>query len=61
MIGLLGLGCIIKPSLIRSGELFGKNIGLFEVFDPFSSISIRSSSELSFAESLLKLWQKKQF
>ena len=61
MIGLLGLACIIKPSLIRSGELFCKNIVLFEVFYPFSSISIRSSSELSFAESLLKLWQKKQF
>lgn len=58
MIGLLGLACIIKPSLIRSGELLGKNIGLFEVFDPFSPISIRSSSELSFAESLLKLWEK---
>jgi rhamnosyltransferase len=58
MIGLMGLACIIKPSLIRSGELLGKNIGLFEVTDPFSSITIRNSSELSIADNLFKLWEK---
>lgn len=61
MIGLLGLGCIIKPSLIKSGELLGKNIGLFEVSDPFSSITIRDSSELSIADNLLRLWEKHNF
>lgn len=53
-IGLTGLGCIVRPALLRNGILFGKNMGLHPVQNPLSSIEVRSQQDLEYCLQLLK-------
>ena len=53
MIGLMGLACITRPVMIRSGDLLGDKIALFEVEDPLAAITVRNPAEAQIAERLL--------
>jgi len=53
-VGLLGLGCIVKTHLIQTGEILGKTVGLFEINNPYSPISIKTNEDLSIFKSLIK-------
>jgi len=45
-LGLMGLGCVVRPALLRAGTLFGDNIGLHTVRHPLASVEIRTESDL---------------
>ncbi len=61
MISLMGLGCVTHPSFIRSGEILGLRLGVFEVNDPMSAEQIRDSSGLKLAEDFLDTWWDKHY
>jgi len=56
MIGLMGLACVTHPMFIRSGDLYGKRLGVFEVEDPFAPIQVRDSASVALAEEFLDTW-----
>lgn len=53
-VGLLGLGCILKTDLVLTGEILGKNVGLYEINNPFSHLSIKTKIDLPLFEQLAK-------
>jgi glycosyltransferase involved in cell wall biosynthesis len=55
LIGLMGLGCVAHPTIIREGVLPAGRIGVIEVNDPVHSIQIRDPSSVKLAERILKL------
>jgi len=56
MVGLLGLGCITYPMYLRSGNIIGKRLGVYNIEDPISSIQVRDSSDLTFVKNLILTW-----
>jgi len=44
MVGLLGFATVVHPSVLRKGDLFGKNIGVYEIEDIFSSLEVSNES-----------------
>ncbi len=58
MVGLLGLGCVTRPMLLRHGDLMGGRVGIYEVNDPFSSIEVRDSATLAMAGPMIDDWLK---
>lgn len=55
MIGLLGLGCVTHPMLLRAGRLFGGKVGIFETDHPISAFEVRNCATLEIAEKLADL------
>ena len=51
--GLKGLCCVSSPSTVRTGQLFGENVGLFKLDDAFSTFEVRSETDARFAEHVL--------
>jgi len=61
VIGYVGLAYVCHPTFIRSGEFFGRRLGVFEVDDPFAGIQIRDSETVSFATQYLDDWWKRHY
>ncbi len=57
-IGLKGVGCVTHPEFLRSGNFLGKNIGIYEVNNPYSHIEVRSDEEIRMASVLIDEWLK---
>lgn len=55
-IGLVGLGCVTHAEFIRSGEVFGPKLGIYDVQDQLSSIEIRDKDTLSVMKNIVVLW-----
>ncbi|MBT0963464.1 glycosyltransferase family 2 protein [Denitromonas iodatirespirans] len=53
-LGLMGLGCVVRPALLRAGTLFGEHIGLHSVRHPLASVEIRTEEALQRCLPLLK-------
>jgi len=51
--GLKGLCCVCSPSTIRTGQLFGENVGLFKLDDAVLTVEVRTDSDVTFAETIL--------
>lgn len=45
-LGLMGLGCVVRPALLREGVLFGERVGLHSVRHPLASVEIRTAEDL---------------
>jgi len=58
-----GLCCVTRPALIRNEEIFGENIGMYKITNPYSCLEIRNEGELELPGSMLKnirsKWKKK--
>ncbi len=52
-IGFDGLCCVTHPDIIRQGEIFGKNVGLFEVKNPLSFIEVRDNTSRKLIEGFI--------
>ena len=51
--GLKGLCCVCSPATVRSGHLFGENVGLLKLDDAIPTIEVRTESDVLLAEALL--------
>jgi hypothetical protein len=56
-IGLVGLGCVTYPAILREGDRLGRRIGIHEIFDQLASLEIREAKQLPLAEHLLKFYR----
>jgi CMP-N-acetylneuraminic acid synthetase len=58
-----GLCCVTRPEFIRSEEVFGNNIGVFKVENPYSCLEIRNEKDFDHHDALLRKirdgWQKR--
>ena len=52
-IGMKGLCCVCSPAVIRSGQIFGQNVGLYKLDELVSSLEVRTPAEASLAEVLI--------
>lgn len=55
-IGLKGVGCITYPEFIRSGELFGAKIGIYEVNNPFVHLEVREPADFAIVSTFIDRW-----
>lgn len=53
-LGLMGLGCVVRPALLRDGILFGPNMGLHTVRHPLASMEIRTQEALQHCMPILE-------
>lgn len=60
MIGLLGLGCVTHPMFLRTANIFGGKLGVFEIEDQIAAMELRSAHERQLAQPLLADWEKRQ-
>jgi len=51
--GLKGLCCVCSPATVRTGQLFGENVGLFKVEGVAPTIEVRTDSDVLLAETIL--------
>jgi glycosyltransferase involved in cell wall biosynthesis len=58
-IGLKGLGCVTYPDYVREKRVFGDNVGIFEIFDPFCAIEVRDDISFDLANKLIGDWCSK--
>ncbi|MCM2284578.1 MAG: glycosyltransferase family 2 protein [Desulfobacula sp.] len=49
-----GLCCVTRPEFIRSEDVFGENIGVFKVDNPYSCLEIRNEKDLDHPDVILK-------
>ncbi len=58
-----GLCCVTRPEFIRSEEVFGENIGVYKIENPYSCLEIRNERDFDHPDILLKKiresWQKR--
>jgi len=54
IIGLLGLCCVTHAASLRNNIIFSGKVGIVEINDPFSLISVRNERELELASILDK-------
>ncbi len=52
--GLKGLCCVCSPATVRSGKLFGDNVGLYKMDDTLPMFEVRSDSDAQIAQALLQ-------
>lgn len=55
-IELRGLGCVTHPQFLREGSLFGRNIGMYPVTNPYSHLEVRSPEDFTMASLLIPSW-----
>jgi hypothetical protein len=53
LVGLVGLGCVTHASMVRTGDVYSGNLGLFEVEDRAALIEVRDAASAAVAEHLL--------
>jgi len=59
-VGLVGLGCITYPHIIREGRRLGDKVGIVEIINPYSSIEVRGKEEIEIAGKLMEIWWPQQ-
>ena len=52
-----GLGCVTYAVYVREGKMFGNNVGMYKINNPYSFIEVRDKNSLPLAEHLLKTWK----
>jgi len=52
--GLKGLCCVCSPATVRSGKLFGENVGLYKLGDALPMFEVRTESDAQIAGALLQ-------
>ena len=55
-IGLFGLGCVVNPKVIKEGNRLGNRIDFVEVDDLFSSLEVRTKTDLAYVEKIMSVW-----
>jgi CMP-N-acetylneuraminic acid synthetase/GT2 family glycosyltransferase len=55
-ISMPGLCCVTYPELIRDNSVFNHKVGLYEILNPISSISIRDKTSDRLASSIFQIW-----
>jgi glycosyltransferase involved in cell wall biosynthesis len=58
-VGLKGLGCITYPHILREEKIFGENVGILEIDNPYSVLEVRDQTSIEFASKLVDDWEKK--
>ena len=61
MISLTGLACVTHTSFVKSGEILGKRLGVYEINDPLSAEQIRDEKSRWLAEEYLDMWWRKHY
>jgi len=56
IIGLLGFGCVLRPSVLRQGNLLGGRIGIHFVDNYLASLEVRDKWSIDFAERIIDDW-----
>jgi rhamnosyltransferase len=56
MVGLMGLGCVTHPTIVRQGALAGGRLGIFEVSDPLAALEVRDDATAELAGKVLDAW-----
>ena len=51
--GIKGLCCVCSPAVVRQGQIFGDNVGLYKLRDLIPTIEVRTDTDARFAESLM--------
>lgn len=51
--GLKGLGCVASPATVRQGEIFGENVGLFQLDATLPMLEVRSDADVAVVETIL--------
>jgi glycosyltransferase involved in cell wall biosynthesis len=57
-IGLMGVGCVTHPEVLREGSLLGTKIGIYGNDNPLSSIEVRSPEDYEIAGTLMSMYPK---
>ena len=52
-----GLGCVTHAVFVREGKMFGNNVGMYKIANPYSFIEVRDKNNLPLAEHLMKMWK----
>lgn len=52
--GLKGLCCVCSPSVVRQGQIFGDNVGLYKLSELIQSIEVRTTGDAALAEVVLQ-------
>jgi len=60
MIGLVGLGCVTYPTLLRQGDVLAGKLGIFEVDHPLSVMEIQDRTTIELAHKLIDSWWDEQ-
>ena len=60
IISLFGLCSATYPKIIRSGDLLGGKLGIYEINDPTCSTEVRDESSLNLANQIFNVWLKNQ-
>jgi len=55
---LTGLGYVTHPEFLRGSDLEERNIGIYEVDNPYSHLEVRNEEDFKMASPLLKEWFK---
>jgi glycosyltransferase involved in cell wall biosynthesis len=51
--GIKGLGCVTHANVVRQGQLFGENVGIYEVTNPILFMEVRHESQRNLGELIL--------
>ena len=57
-IGLLGLAFVVRPSVLREGNILGPNMAFYEVATPLCGIEVRDDESLTMVAPLLELMKE---
>ena len=55
-VGIEGLGYVTYPDCIRSGNVYGEQIGIVEVHNPISCLKVKESQDFPLAEQIAQEW-----
>ena len=58
-VSMPGLCCVTYPELIRNNSIFNGNVGIYEVDNPISSITVRKSMGTTVANQMCEFWELK--
>ena len=54
LVGMIGFGYVTHPMFIRTSNLYGNRLGVYNIEDPFTSIQVRDSFGVTIAEKFLE-------
>ena len=57
LIGMLGICCVTHPESVRNKSVLDGKIGMYEIYNPFSAITIRNNLDNISVNSIKQLWK----
>ena len=60
LISLIGLCCVTHPDVVRSKSVLNSKIGLFEINNPLSTITVLKDADKNFSSLILNAWNLSQ-